>query len=162
MLPVDAGTLTSGRSRATRTGFPKLGRMNAAQQAMLLSMGAHFGFQAVVTVVVYPALFEVSQADWQDRHTAHSKRIALVVVPIYVAVISALVWCLSSMGSSPALLVAICAILLVLLTTSLFAAPLHKTLARDGPTPKLKRRLRRADAIRLGGAALACAAAIFI
>ena len=159
---MDAWMLTSGRSRATRTGLPKLGRVNSAQQAMLLSMGAHFGFQAVVTVVVYPALFEVSQADWQDRHSAHSRRIAFVVVPIYAAVISALAWTLSSLGWSPALLVAICAILLVLLTTSLVAAPLHKTLARDGPTPKLKQRLRRADAIRLGGAALACAAAIFV
>ena len=154
--------LTSGRSRATRTGFPKLGRVNAAQQAMLLSMGAHFGFQAVVTVVVYPALFEVSQADWRDRHSAHSRRIAFVVVPVYVAVISTLAWTLSSRGWSLALLVAICAILLVLLTTSLVAAPLHKTLARDGLTPKLKQRLQRTDAIRFGGAALACAAAIFV
>ena len=136
--------------------------MNAAQQALLLSLGAHLGFQAVVTVVVYPTLLEVSPADWQRRHTAHSKRIAFVVVPMYVAVISALTWSLSSMGWSPALVLAICAILLVLLTTGLVAAPLHKTLARDGPTDQLKRRLRRADAIRFSGAALACVAAIFV
>ena len=66
------------------------------------------------------------------------------------------------MGWSPALVLAICAILLVLLTTGLVAAPLHKTLARDGPTAQLKRRLQRADAIRFSGAALACVAAIFV
>ena len=123
--------LTSGRSRATRTGFPKLGRVNAAQQAMLLSMGAHFGFQAVVTVVVYPALLrfrrqtgEIATRTFQaDRfcRCSHIRR------RHFCSGLDSLLG-----GWSLALLVAICAILLVLLTTSLVAAPLHKTLARDG------------------------------
>lgn len=133
-----------------------------AEQAMLLATGAHLGFQAVVTLVVYPALCDPAPADWAPRHAAHIQRIIIVVVPMYASLALALGWALATACCSTPLIVATTATLVVWATTALAAAPTHHRLTVDGPTPRLLRRLRRADAVRLAGAAIACAAALFV
>jgi hypothetical protein len=40
----------------------------------------------VVTVVVYPALADTPVGEWAAVHAAHSRRMTVVVAPLYVAV----------------------------------------------------------------------------
>ena len=134
----------------------------SAEQAVLLASAAHLGFQAVVTIVVYPALFALAPVDWARGHAAHIQRIIIVVVPVYAGLALALGWALVTACCSTALIVATTATLVVWATTGLAAAPTHHRLTVDGPTPRLVRRLRRADAVRLAGAAIACGAALFV
>ena len=133
----------------------------SAEQGLLLATAAHLGFQAVVTIVVYPALLDLAPNDWPRGHAAHMQRIMIVVIPVYAGVALALGWALATACCSTALLVATTATLVVWTSTGLAAAPTHQRLMVDGPTPKLVRRLRRADAGRLAGAAVACGAALF-
>lgn len=134
----------------------------SVEQFLLLAVGIHLGFQAVVTIVVYPGLLSLSPDDWASGHAAHTRRMIIVVVPVYAAVVLALGWALATMCCSPALFVTTGAIVVVWVTTAFVAAPLHHLLSVDGPTPKLIGRLRRSDIIRLIGAAVACVAAIFV
>lgn len=133
----------------------------SAEQFLLLATGVHLGFQAVVTLVVYPGLLNLAPDDWARGHTAHTRRMILVVIPVYAGVALALGWALATTCCSPALLVTTGAIVIVWVTTAFVAAPIHHLLSVDGPTPKLIRRLRRADGIRLIGAVGACGAALF-
>ncbi|MDA2989316.1 MAG: hypothetical protein O2815_09590 [Actinomycetota bacterium] len=134
----------------------------SAEQFLLLATGVHLGFQAVVTVVVYPGLLNLAPDDWAGGHTAHTRRMIIVVVPVYAGVSLALGWALATTCCSPALLVTTGAIVIVWAATAFVAAPVHRLLSVNGPTPKLIRRLRRADGIRLIGAVVACGAALFV
>lgn len=134
----------------------------SAEKFLLLATGVHLGFQTVVTIVVYPGLLNLSPDDWERGHTAHSRRMIIVVIPVYAAVAAALGWSLATACCSPALFVTTGAILIVWATTAFVAAPVHHLLSVDGPTRKLTRLLRRADALRLIGAAVACGAALFV
>ena len=119
-----------------------MGRCNGAvtpETALIAAGGLHLGFQAVVTVVVYPALATTRPADWADVHAAHSRRISLVVGPLYVAVAGHTV----AAGA-----------------TALSAAPTHGRLGRTGPDPRDIARLLRADRVRLAGTVVAFAAAL--
>jgi hypothetical protein len=134
----------------------------SAEQFLLLATGVHLGFQAVVTIVVYPGLLNFAPDDWERGHAAHTRRMLIVVIPVYAAVAIALGWALATECCSPALFVTTGAILIVWATTAFVAAPIHHLLSVDGPTPKLIRYLRRADALRLIGAVVACGAALFV
>ncbi|MGA7689208.1 MAG: hypothetical protein WCA29_08250 [Jiangellales bacterium] len=134
----------------------------SAEQAGLLATAAHLGFQGIVTVVVCPALLDLAPLDWARGHAAHIQRIIIVVVLVYAGMGLALGWALATACCSRALLVATTATLVVWVTTGLAAAPTHQRLKVDGPTPTLVRRLRRADAVRLAAAAVACGAALFV
>ena len=134
----------------------------SAQQFLLLATGAHLGFQAVVTIVVYPGLVSLPPQDWAQGHAAHSQRMIVVVIPVYAATVVALAWAFSTVCCSTALLVTAGALLVVWATTAFAAAPTHYRLSVDGPTPELLSRLRRIDAIRLLGAAAACGSALFV
>lgn len=59
------------------------------ENALIAVSALHVGFQAVVTLVVYPALAEVLATTWTTAHDAHSRRIAAVVAPVYLAVAAA-------------------------------------------------------------------------
>lgn len=134
----------------------------SAEQFLLVATGVHLGFQAVVTIVVYPGLLNLAPADWERGHAAHTRRMVIVVIPVYAAVAIALGWSLATACCSPALFVTTGAILIVWATTAFVAAPIHHLLSVNGPTRKLTRDLGRADALRLIGAAVACGAALFV
>lgn len=134
----------------------------SAEQFLLLATGVHLGFQAVVTIVVYPGLVNLAPDDWERGHAAHTHRMIIVVTPVYAALAIALGWALAKVSCSPALIVTTGAVLIVGMTTALVAAPIHSRLSAGGPTQKLIRNLRRADTLRLIGAALACGAALFV
>lgn len=119
---------------------------------LLVLSAAHLGFQLTVTGVVYPALARVSQADWPVAHAGHSRRIAWVVMPIYAALVGVIVWLLVT-GPSGWQIVSILGALLSLLTTALFAAPLHGKLT-PGPEPALVHRLLVIDRVRCVGAVI--------
>ena len=134
----------------------------SAEQFLLLATGVHLGFQAVVTIVVYPGLLNLASDDWARGHAAHTQRMIIVVIPVYAGLMLALGWALAAACCSLALLVTTGAILIVWVITAFAAAPIHHLLSVDGPTPKLIRHLRRADTLRLIGAAVACGAALFV
>lgn len=132
------------------------------EQFLLLATGVHLGVQAVVTIVVYPGLVDLAPHDWARGHAAHSRRMVIVVTPVYAAVAVALAWVLATGCCSPAIFVTTGAILMVWGITAFVAAPIHHVLSKDGPNPKLIRHLRRADTLRLLGAAVACGAALLV
>ncbi len=134
----------------------------SAEQFLLLATGVHLGFQAVVTIVVYPGLVNLAPDDWERGHAAHTHRMIIVVIPVYAALFIALGWALATVSWSPALIVTTGAILFVGVITALVAAPIHHRLSTGGPTQKLIRDLRRADTFRLIDAAVACGAALFV
>jgi hypothetical protein len=104
----------------------------------------HAGFQFTVTVVVYPALSEVSPVDWAAKHRAHSSRIAWLVVPVYG---SLLITCLLAAlyhRVSIGLMIAVLGAAGSLAITAFLAAPAHRTLSR-GQNPDVMRRLLMAD-----------------
>ena len=128
--------------------------------ALLAATALHAGFQAVVTVVVYPALAEVPADRWAVAHAAHSRRITAVVAPVYVAVAAACLWLLLSGPYTLLLMLAITGNALAGLSTALIAAPTHSRLGREGPTPQLMRRLLITDQTRLLSAVLALVAVL--
>jgi hypothetical protein len=134
----------------------------SAEQFLLLATGVHLGFQAVVTIVVYPGLVNLEPEDWERGHAAHTHRMIIVVIPVYGALTLALGWALATVSCSPALIVTTGALLSAGVTTALVAAPIHHRLSTGGPTQKLIRDLRRADTFRLIGAVVACIAALFV
>lgn len=134
----------------------------STEQFLLLATGVHLGFQAVVTIVVYPGLVNLAPDDWERGHAVHTHRMVIVVTPVYAALFIALGWALATVSWSTALIVTTGAILFVGVTTALVAAPVHHRLSVGGPTQKLIRDLRRADTLRLIGAAVAYGAALFV
>lgn len=134
----------------------------SSEQFLLLATGIHLGFQAVVTIVVYPGLVNLGPNDWERGHAAHTHRMVIAVIPVYAALVIALGWALATVRFSPALIVTTGALLIVGMTTALVAAPIHHRLSVGGPNQKLLRNLRRADALRLIGAVVACGAALFV
>jgi len=134
----------------------------SAEHFLLLATGVHLGFQAVVTIVVYPGLVNIAPEDWERGHAAHTHRMIIVVIPVYGALTLALGWALATVSCSPALIVTTGALLSVGVTTALVAAPIHHRLSAGGPSQKLIRDLRSADNFRMIGAAVACIAALFV
>lgn len=129
-------------------------------EALLAVSAAHAGFQLVVSVVVYPALAEVGEQGWATAHAAHSRRISLVVGPLYLALIAVNLGVLIDGVGSLAVGLAVLGNAIAGVTTALVAAPTHGSLGLRGPMPRLIRRLLVADWIRTGGALLACGAAL--
>ncbi|WP_369069122.1 hypothetical protein [Kineococcus terrestris] len=146
--------------------------MDAPLAALLVVSALHAGFQAVVTVVVYPALADLARsavadrAAWAVAHTAHSRRTTVLVAPLYLALLAVWGWVLlavlPSTGPTPALAVAGAGTALAGGTTALVAARLHVRLGREGPRPQLVAALLRADRVRCAGALLALAGAVAV
>ena len=134
----------------------------STEQFLLLATGIHLGFQAVVTIVVYPGLLNLSPDDWERGHADHTRRMIIVVIPVYATLAIAAGLALATVSLSTALIVTTGGALIVGLTTALVAAPIHHRLSTSGPTQRLLRSLQRADIFRLIGAAVACGAAIFV
>jgi hypothetical protein len=129
------------------------------QVALLAATGLHAGFQATVTVLVYPALARVRAEDWSTAHDVHSRSITPLVAIVYGA---AVVACLGSVLTDPRSVgawVAAAGTAGAVLVTAVAAAPTHGRLGR-GRTPELLGRLLAADRLRLVGALVAFAGAI--
>jgi hypothetical protein len=128
--------------------------------ALLVATAGHAGFQATVTLLVYPALVAVRPADWSATHAAHSRRITALVAVLYAAVLTAGVGAVLSSPRSPGVWVAAVGTAGVLLVTATAAAPTHGRLA-DGRTDALVSRLLAVDRVRLLLAVVAATGAVF-
>jgi hypothetical protein len=127
--------------------------------ALLAATGAHAGFQATVTVLVYPALARVPPEDWPAAHDAHSRRITPLVAVVYGAAVVASAGSVRQAPGSVGARVAALGTASAVLVTAAVAAPTHARLGR-GRTPQLVARLLVADRVRLGCAALGFAGAV--
>jgi hypothetical protein len=129
------------------------------QVALLSATGLHAGFQATVTVLVYPALARVRTEDWPIAHDVHSRSITPLVALVYGAALVACVGSLLDTPTSVGVWVAASGTAGAVLVTAVAAAPTHGRLGR-GRTPELVRRLLVTDRLRLVGAVVALAGAI--
>lgn len=130
--------------------------------ALLVATALHAGFQAVVTVVVYPALRDLAPEAWAAGHEAHSRRISVLVGPVYLLVLLACGWSLyDGAAMSWGGVLAVGGNALALATTAFVAAPTHGRLGREGPEPALVARLLLADRVRLLAVLVALAGALF-
>ncbi|MBT9256884.1 hypothetical protein KMZ32_12880 [Phycicoccus sp. MAQZ13P-2] len=108
----------------------------------------HAAFQLAVSTLAYPTLLEQPVDRFAAAHDRHSRRVLVLVVPTYAAVLGAVVWAVAAGPRTPAVLLAVALQGVVLLLTALLAAPTHGALGREGRTPALARRLRAVDAAR--------------
>lgn len=129
-------------------------------EAVAVATSAHLGFQALVTVAVYPALAAVPPEQFPAAHEAHMRRLTIVVAPVYGAMAAAFGWALLTACCPPALLVSGAAAASAALISITLAVPTHVRMRADGPTPALVRRLLRVDRWRLAAAVVAFAAAL--
>jgi len=126
-----------------------------ADLALTAGVMLHLGFQGTVTVLVYPALVRrgLSHPDeWPADHARHSRVIVPLVGVVYVGLLAASGW---SLSTGPGLLAAL-AVLgagAAVAVTAILAAPLHGRLT--SPDPSLLARLLAIDRLRcaLAGAA---------
>ena len=130
-------------------------------EALLAATALHAGFQAVVTVVVYPALRDLPPDTWPAGHAAHSRRISVVVVPVYLSVLLACGWSLyDGAATSWGGVLAVGGNALAVASTAFVAAPTHGRLGREGPRPEFVARLLLADRVRLLAVLVALAGAL--
>lgn len=127
--------------------------------SLVAATGLHAGFQATVTVLVYPALARVRAEDWAEAHDTHSRRITPLVAVVYASAVAASAGSAWRSPGSAGVRVAALGTAGAVLVTAAAAAPTHGRLAR-GRTPQLVTRLLVADRVRLGFAVLAFAGAI--
>lgn len=120
--------------------------------ALAVVGAAHLGFQATVSLVVYPALAATGSDDFAAAHDAHARRIVALVAPLYAALLATGAWAVLA-DPGPLLLAAVACHGVALLVTALVAAPTHGALGRSGPEPALLRRLTRSDLVRTVAAA---------
>jgi hypothetical protein len=127
--------------------------------ALLGATAAHAGFQATVTLLVYPALARVPAADWLPAHALHSRRITPLVVVVYGALLVSSALAAWSASSSVGVWVAVLGIVATFAVTACSAAPLHGRLAA-GRDDQLLDRLLRVDRLRLVFALVALCGAV--
>lgn len=129
-----------------------------AAVAWLAVAAAHFGFQATVTALVYPALARTPPDRWAQAHGTHSRSITPLVVLIYGGLVLAGGWTLLAGPRGGWTLVSLAAAGVAMLVTAVAAAPAHGRLAA-GPDPDRLAGLLRADRVRAAAATVAVAAA---
>jgi hypothetical protein len=131
----------------------------SAGVALVAATGVHAGFQAVVTLLVYPAFAEVPVEHWSRFHKAHSRRIAGIVVVVYGLLVASSVWILVAGPRNAATLAAVGFAALSMLTTAAAAAPAHGRLG-GGREERDLTRLLRADRVRFVAGVLAASTAV--
>jgi len=119
--------------------------VDRAEVAFAVAAALHLGFQATVTVLVYPALARVGDEHWVVAHARHSRAIAPLVAVAYAALVTAGGWVLVG-DPVPSSLVAVASAAACLLVTAFAAAPTHARLAQ--PDARLVRRLLNVDRAR--------------
>jgi hypothetical protein len=131
----------------------------SAGVALVAATAVHAGFQTVVTLLVYPAFRDVPHESWSHFHTAHSRRIAGIVVVVYGLLVGMSAWVLAVGPRNAGTLTAIGFAALAMLTTAAVAAPAHGRLSRGRGDRELAR-LLRADRVRFVAGVLAAGAAV--
>lgn len=131
----------------------------APDVGLLAATALHLGFQAVVTLVVYPALAEVPPERWGAAHAAHTRRITVLVAPVYGLLAAACLHVLLAGPRTPLVLLSVTGAVVAALSTAVVAGPAHSRLA-TGRSPELLARLSAADRVRLLAAAVAAGAAL--
>ena len=130
--------------------------MNAAT-AFALAAALHAGFQATVTVLVYPALASRTDEEWPVAHARHSRAITPVVGVVYgVLVLTGVALVVS--GPDPAGWVALAAAAVAMAITATMAAPSHGRLERRDE--RVLARLLVVDRWRCAAALVALVAAV--
>ncbi|MGA5302548.1 hypothetical protein ACPCHT_21655 [Nucisporomicrobium flavum] len=132
--------------------------MTASGTALLAATAVHLGFQATVTVLVYPALARAGADRWPEAHRAHTRAITPLVALIYGGLVVAGCWALLT-GPGPWTWVALAATAAAALVTAFAAAPAHQRLGA-GHDPRRIAGLLRADRARLAAALVAASAAV--
>jgi hypothetical protein len=127
--------------------------------ALLAATAAHAGFQATVTLLVYPALARVAAADFASTHAFHSRRITPLVAIVYGALLVSGAGAALSSPDSAGVWVAVLGAAGALLLTATGAAPTHGRLG-TGRTERLVERLLVLDRLRLGCGLIALAGAV--
>lgn len=126
--------------------------------ALVAATWLHLGFQAVVTLLVYPGFAAVAPAAWPEVHRTHTRRIGPVVAVVYGALLAAGGWVVLT-GTDPAGWVAVLAAGASMAVTATVAGPAHQRLSPDR-SAALLRRLLVADRVRLGAALVAAVASV--
>jgi hypothetical protein len=127
--------------------------------ALLVTTAAHAGFQAVVTLQVYPALARVPAVAWPSAHAFHSRRITPVVVVVYGALLVACTGAVLAAPGSVGVWVAALGATATFLVTAAGAAPIHGRLG-GRRTELLLSRLLVVDRLRLGFSLVALGGAV--
>ena len=102
---------------------------DVAATAFLAAASAYAGFQATVTLVVYPTLSHVRAAHWRQAHDRHSRAVRPLVAVTYPALVATGAWWLATDWSTIAAVAVVLAALSMAVTVVL-AAPLHRRLVR--------------------------------
>ena len=148
----------TGSGRASRpagarpladTARVHLGALTPAA-AHLAAACAYAGFQVTVTVLVYPQLAAVGRsapAIFTAHEARHSTRTAVVVGPLFAALVAATTWLVVGAPASILAWAAAACTAVVLGVTALAAVPRHDRLRR-GFDAAVMGRLRQVDAVR--------------
>ena len=133
----------------------------AALLALVVASALHLGFQLTVTMVVYPALARVSDADWLAAHARHGRAITPLVVLTYGALVLSGVWALVAAAGVALtwVIISVSGAALAMLTTAFLAAPTHGRLG-TGREERLVARLLQVDRWRALGAVVSFAGAV--
>ena len=102
---------------------------DVAATAFLAAAATHAGFQATVTLVVYPTLSHVRAAHWRQAHDRQTHAVRPLVVVAYLALAATGAWWLATDWSALAVVAVVLAALSMAVTVVL-AAPLHRRLVR--------------------------------
>ena len=130
---------------------------DVAGAAFLVAASATAGFQATVTMVVYPTLSHVRAAHWRQSHDRHVREVRPLVSVLYLALVVTSAWWLLD-DWSPVAAVAVGLAALPVVLTALVAAPLHRRLVRRDDATLT--RLLSVDRVRTGLAVAAVAVAL--
>lgn len=137
---------------------------DAAILAHLGAACAYAGFQVTITVLVYPQLAAIGRSApgvFTDHEARHSTRTAVIVGPLFAALVGATGWLVVSDPSSPLAWAAAACTAVVLAVTALAAVPRHDRLRR-GFDPAVMARLQRVDAVRAVAALAQVAIAVLL
>ena len=134
---------------------------DVAATAFLAAACEHAGFQATVTLVVYPTLSHVRAAHWRQAHDRHSHEIRPLVAVAYLALAATGAWWLVTDWSTLAV-VAVALAALSMATTAVLAAPLHRRLVKrdEGALTRLLGVDRTRTVLAFAAAAVALAALV--
>lgn len=129
----------------------------SAVVAFALAAAVHAGFQATVTLLVYPALVEVDRGAWDVAHARHTRRITSLVALLYAALVATGAL-LVVRGPEALGWAALAATAAALATTALGAAPIHGRMRAEDDD--LRRRLLLVDRVRCAFAVLGAVLAV--
>ena len=120
-----------------------------AAVAHVASAAAYAGFQATVRVLVYPQMTGVPAVAFVAYEQGHTRRVSLVVGPLFAALGATTLGLLAVPGLRAAGVAAAVLYAALLAVTAFGAVPQHRRLG-DGFDAGAHRRLLRWDAVRLG------------